>query len=103
MKSTYTVDDCAVLHSVLRDIRGAIDAYTFFSEVMSTATQVLYVRELGVGELERLIEGWLYRNFHRKADLMCEFIFQTDLENVALYINNAELKLYVQWRLKINK
>lgn len=103
MKNTYLITDCLVLHNILKGRTGATGSIEFYEEVVHKATKILEFRELTEWDIEEILIRWLLKNFLGEGHKIHKFLYETEFNNVALYINNTKLNIFVQWRLKICK
>lgn len=53
--------------------------------------------------IEDTMKSWLGSFGKVQGNRALSFIFDTDLNKVPLYINDKDLKMFVEWRLKIAK
>jgi hypothetical protein len=104
MKNRYTIQDCFVLNILLNSSEGLFNSLNFYDEVIAKARETIMFRELRENEIEGLIRTWLLKN-HGLDDtvIICKFIFETEFNKVALFINEEKVKIFVEWRLKIAK
>jgi hypothetical protein len=104
MKIEYTIEDCFALYNILKVGEGSFDVDDFYDEVIDKARKTITTRELKEDELEKLIRTWLLmHNGLRGTGTIADFLFETEFNKVALYINEELLNMFVKWRLKIAK
>lgn len=103
MENRYTISDLQTLGLVLQGRHPNFDFLTYHIEVLDTLRQSLRESMLDDGVIEKSLKTWLVKNNFEGFSVILNFIFKTEYKKVALSINNEDLKLFVEWRLKISK
>mgnify|MGYP001766113761 FL=1 len=103
MENRYTISDLQTLGLVLQGRHPDFDSLTYYLEVMDTLKQSLRENMLEEGVIEKSLKTWLIKKHFKNLPAILKFIFKTEFKKVALAINNEDLKLFIEWRLKISK
>lgn len=103
MENRYTISDLQTLGLVLQGRHPDFDSLTYYLEVMDTLKQSLRENMLEEGVIEKSLKTWLIKKHFKNLPAILNFIFKTEYKKVALAINNEDLKLFIEWRLKISK
>ena len=103
METKYTISDLLLLGLVLQGRHPNFDLLIYHLEVMVELRHSLRENMLEEGVIEKRLKTWLVKNQFKGYLNILNFIFKTEYKKVALSINNEDLKLFVEWRLKISK
>lgn len=102
MSIYYTVDDCLVLMNLFDNS----DIFSFYLNVIDRAKKENLNRILKKEEINKFICDWLHCDtvdYKKDGDKIIDFLFKTELNKIPLYINDTNLKMFAEWRLRINK
>ena len=110
-KIHYTSDDVLVLRDMCIDFisvrgisfRGGV--YATMSYVTHSVVKIPYNTEYKdyTIKLYKILKTHASQTFKGSPSKIRAFIYTVDFNDVPLYINDPELNLFVQWRLKIGK
>lgn len=103
MENRYTISDLQTLGLVLQGRHPNFDILSYHIDVMETLRHSLRESMLEEGVIEKSLKTWFIKNNFEGFSVILKFIFKTEFKKVALSINNEDLKLFIEWRLKISK
>lgn len=103
MKNKYTVSDLHALKGIL-DNRGVEmeEGFDFYVEVLDKLRNQARESEISQEFIEEIVLNWI-NGIRAPYPKVSAFIFVTKLREVPLFLNDNDLKLFVEWRLKIAK
>jgi hypothetical protein len=103
MKNEYSISDLIDLKEIIDVRKGPQESYDFYLQVLDKAKKKLNEMQLDYKFIEDTMKSWLGSFGKVQGNRALSFIFDTDLNKVPLYINDKDLKMFVEWRLKIAK
>lgn len=102
MKNQYTVSDLYALKKVVNKHLGDNSAFDFYVDVLDKLKNRVVESEVSQEFIEEVILNWM-KGLSCPYPKVSAFIFVTKLKEVPLFLNDNDLKIFVEWRLKIAK
>jgi len=97
--------DCIILNEVISSVVGSDASIDFYEKVIYLGRVQASREELTEEDVYTFLRKWLTENLLKanSTKKVIEFVFETELEQTPLYINDKDLEVYVRWRFKIAK
>lgn len=95
---TYSISDCIQLRPLLE---GAENTLSYYNVVLVGLRDIARERCITQLDVEDVFRRWLDRYVGTNA--IFNFIFRISLDDVPMYMNDPDLKLFVKWRFRIAK
>ena len=103
MKNQYTVSDLYALKEILDNLGVEVEeGFDFYVEVLDKLKNQVRESEISQEFIEEMLLNWI-EGINAPYPKVSAFIFTIKLRNVPLFLNDNDLKLFVEWRLKIAK
>jgi len=105
MENTYTISDCLKLNRLIRDMGDVDGSLLFYGQVIEKAKKISCSREVESKDIETLLSYWLMNVHYRGRDSTkaYKFLFTIPIEEIALYVNVNDIRLFVKWRCELAK
>ena len=100
MEVMYDANDLIFLERFLHD--DMVDTLEFTSIVICKLSDIVKDRIIEPKDIKELLSNWLWLFFHKAKEIE-DFIFNKKIEEVPLFVNDNDLKVFAKWRLYIAK
>ena len=98
-----------VLNLVIRSAIGSGDSFDFYKDVIDESRIRTLDKESTCEYIDGLLKKWISKNVlkvnksNNAIKYIFNFVFEVELNDIPLFINDNVLKMYVNWRFKIGK